>query len=45
MEMICREARMTRWTIRPLIWLKHQPEQRIMTILAIVTGLGSGPRQ
>ena len=33
---------MTRWTIRPLIWLKHQPEQRIMTILAIVTGLGSG---
>ena len=33
---------MTRWKIRPLIWLKHQPEQRVMMILAVVVGLGSG---
>lgn len=33
---------MTRWTIRPLIWLKRQPEQRMMMILAVIVGLGSG---
>ena len=42
MEMRFRGARMTRWKIRPLIWLKHQPEQRVMMILAVVVGLGSG---
>ena len=33
---------MNRWKIRPLIWLKRQPEQRVMMILAVVVGLGSG---
>ena len=27
---------------KPLAWLKRQPEQRLMIILAIVVGLGSG---
>lgn len=30
------------WMTKPLAWLKHQPEQRLMIILAIVVGLGSG---
>lgn len=33
---------MTGWMTKPLAWLKHQPEQRLMVILAIVVGLGSG---
>ncbi|HIZ87097.1 MAG TPA: chloride channel protein [Candidatus Coprenecus pullistercoris] len=33
---------MTRWTIRPLIWLKHRPEQTMLMILAVIVGLGSG---
>lgn len=33
---------MTGWMTKPLAWLKHQPEQRLMIILAIVVGLGSG---
>ena len=33
---------MTGWMTKPLVWLKHQPEQRLMVILAIVVGLGSG---
>lgn len=41
MQKTCR-ARMTRWTIKPLIWLKHQPEQTMLMILAVIVGLGSG---
>ena len=33
---------MTGWMTKPLAWLKRQPEQRLMVILAIVVGLGSG---
>ena len=33
---------MTGWMTKPLAWLKRQPEQRLMIILAIVVGLGSG---
>ena len=33
---------MTGWMTKPLAWLKCQPEQRLMVILAIVVGLGSG---
>lgn len=33
---------MNRWMIRPVRWLKSLPEDRMLIILALVVGLGSG---
>lgn len=35
-------TRMTPWMIKPIKWLKSQPEDRILMILGFVVGLGSG---
>ena len=35
-------VKMIKWMNKPLVWLRRQPEQTVMMLLAFVIGLGSG---